>query len=823
IAGRARAGRWAGKARRRKAKSRISPTIDDHRSRAADLEKQLNQRTQELADAQQHLAEALEQETATSEVLRVISSSPGELKPVFDAMLANATRISGAKFGTMFLAEGDGFRSVAMLGLPPAHLEERQREPVIHPVPADPLSRLARTKQIMHIADLREEEAYIQGYPPLRAVVDAGGGRTLLVVPMLKEQSLVGAIAIYSQEVRPFTDKQIELVQNFAAQAVIAIENTRLLNELRESLENQTASADILRTIASSPAQAEQALDVIAETTARRFGASNVNIRLLDGNVLRYVGSTGHMAAHMRALFPEGLLDPNVSSGKAILERRQIYLRADTPDPSGLRIPPSATSILASVATPLIREGQAIGALMIMRSDPRPFTEADLAQLSNFAAQAVIAIENTRLLNELRQRTDDLSESLEQQTATSEVLRVISSSPGELEPVFETILKSATEICEAKFATLFRYNGETFLPAAHIGTPSALIEAHRERGAFKPPPGGTLRKVWETKAAVQTEDDALAPEPGHHVRFGGARSSVGVPMLKDDELIGVIVIYRQEVRPFTDKQIALVTNFAAQAVIAIENTRLLNELRQRTDDLSEALDQQTVTANVLKIISRSAFDLQRVLETLLENAAQICGAEHGQIFRYDGECCRVAAGYKVPPEYLEAWQSTPIRAGRGTATGRSLLELRPVQIPDVLADPDYELHETWQTSGHRTVLAVPLLREGVPLGSIGLWKENVEPFTDKQIELHTTFADQAVIAIENVRLFDEIQETSRQLAEASQHKSQFLANMSHELRTPLNAILGYTELVLDGVYGDAPEKLKPCSNGWRATANICSA
>src|SRR5262245_60129261 len=385
------------------------------------------------------------------------------------------------------------------------------------------------------------------------------------------------------------------------------------------------------------------------------------------------------------------------------------------------------------------------------------------------------------------------------------------------------VRRMSTSGCSTGMCFVFRYNGETFLPAAHIGTPSALIEAHRERGAFKPPPGGTLRKVWETKAAVQTEDDALAPEPGHHVRFGGARSSVGVPMLKDDELIGVIVIYRQEVSAFTDTQIALVTNFAAQAVIAIENTRLLTELRQRTDDLSEALDQQTVTANVLKIISRSAFDLQRVLETLLENAAQICGAEHGQIFRYDGECCRVAAGYKVPPEYLEAWQSTPIRAGRGTATGRSLLELRPVQIPDVLADPDYELHETWQTSGHRTVLAVPLLREGVPLGSIGLWKENVEPFTDKQIELLTTFADQAVIAIENVRLFDEIQETSRQLAEASQHKSQFLANMSHELRTPLNAILGYTELVLDGVYGDAPEKLKPCSNGWRATANICSA
>src|SRR5262249_7488615 len=268
------------------------------------------------------------------------------------------------------------------------------------------------------------------------------------------------------QEVRPFSDKQIDLVKNFAAEAVIAIENTRLLNELRESLENQTASADILRTIASSPAKVERALDVIAETTARRFEASNVNIRLLDDNILRYVGSTGPTAEHMQALFPEGPSDANTASGKAILERRQIYLRGDD-----VPVSSRAAGIVSSVATPLIREGQAIGVLWVMRSDPRPFTNTDLAQLSHFADQAVIAIENTRLLNELRQRTDDLSESMEQQTATSEVLQVISSSPGELEPVFQAMLENAVRTCDAKFGTLYLREGDAFRMVATHNAP----------------------------------------------------------------------------------------------------------------------------------------------------------------------------------------------------------------------------------------------------------------------------------------------------------------------------------------------------------------
>jgi GAF domain-containing protein len=267
--------------------------------------------------------------------------------------------------------------------------------------------------------------------------------------------------------------------------------------------------------------------------------------------------------------------------------------------------------------------------------------------------------------------------------------------------------------------------------------------------------------------------------------------------MREGTPIGVFAMARRSVRPFTEKQIDLAATFADQAVIAIENVRLFDEVQARTEELSESLRQQTATAEVLKTISRTAFDLQRVLETLLENAVRICGAKHGMIYRYDGECCRAAAAYNAPPGSLELWQRTSIRAGRGTTTGRALLERRPVQIADVQADPDYDFPEAQKLMGYRTVLAVPLLREGVPLGTITLWKTEVAPFSDKQIELLTTFADQAVIAIENVRLFDEIQDKNRQLQLASEHKSQFVSSMSHELRTPLNAIIGLTEMTAE--------------------------
>jgi len=727
--------------------------------------------------AEQALQEALEQQTATAEVLQVINSSPGDLKPVFDAILEKAHSLCGADFGALKTYDGEFFRHAAARSPSASARYGELMGADFRPDVGSVWARLVSGERFVHDFDLAEVAAGASQdrAPHLEALVEIGI-HTQLIVPLRKDDRLLGAISANRREVRPFFDTQIALLENFAAQAVIAMENARLITETREALEQQTATAEVLGVINSSRGDLSPVFDAILEKAHALCGATRGGLVLRDGERFRPVALHDipeAFAELLRSGFEPG---PNSPYGLLVRGEHSVHIAdlaavaPSVPDDPVRRAAVELGGVRTLLMVPLRNDGALLGVIVAMREEVRPFTDKQIALLQNFAAQAVIAMENARLITETR-------EALEQQTATAEVLGVINSSLGDLEPVFEAMLEKALRLCEAEIGTLWMAEGEKDRAVSNRGAPHAYLEFLKKGPHPRPTRAGGIVHIADIRQTEFYRDGHPLVRVG--ADLGGVRTMLAVPLRKDEVELGRFSIYRTEVRPFSDKQIALLQNFAAQAVIAMENARLLTETR-------EALEQQTATAEVLQVINASPGDLTPVFDVILEKAHSLCEAASGNLLIFDGEQFRSAAACGEP-RFTEYWRQNPVRPSRDG--GGSLSQLmrgeRIVHLPDVRQSQSYrdipEYRRRMDIGGIRTLLIAPLRKDTGLLGAISAYRQEVRPFSDKQIALLQNFAAQAVIAMENARLLGELRQRTDEVAELNRGLEARVAEQVEEL------------------------------------------